>query len=477
MQSPRGPRRTDPAEQGGAPGTSKEVRSLPRIDGTDELSRRAMALLEQGHPLADLEALGLSKDQAKKLSRLRALLAAARPHLTASAVGKLQGLGLRAVALAPMVQAEDWPGLEEVLQSVDLATVKRADLEKAPALLAEKRARVAEVEQQMKHRLAYLERQRDQLQQEEEALRRLEQQIDRALNFLAPYTEPVREFLTEHLGVDAVGRLVLARRLDYPWQNSLKRKGVLRYDPEGMVWLVVDLDALAKGVEHRLKRGHPVRYDPARVPDSPFRRGPVPESARYRLATGLAVDLRAARDHQRQRLAEIREQMAAAEKEIKEIRHRSPQSFLEAVQATNTLSDRDLETHGRLQAAALRWLYDQGYVATAELVVGTRRWDVAGYDQAGLVTIVEAKASLQDFRRDDKWREYLPYADRFYFVVEEQFIDAYGTPAANVGWLAVNRAGHVRVVQECPGHQVAREREATAWAIARALTRRMVFGF
>ncbi|MBY6274483.1 MAG: hypothetical protein CW346_20315 [Bacillaceae bacterium] len=136
-----------------------------------------------------------------------------------------------------------------------------------------------------------------------------------------------------------------------------------------------------------------------------------------------------------------------------------------------------METHGRLQAAALRWLYDQGYVATAELVVGTRRWDVAGYDQAGLVTIVEAKASLQDFRRDDKWREYLPYADRFYFVVEEQFIDAYGTPAANVGWLAVNRAGHVRVVQECPGHQVAREREATAWAIARALTRRMVFGF
>lgn len=126
---------------------------MPRIDGTDELSRRALTLLEQGHPLSGLEALGLTKDQAKKLSRLRTLLAAAKPHLTASAMDKLQGLGLRAVSLAPLVQAEDWDGLEEFLQSVDLATVKRSDLEKAPALLAEKRTRVAEAEQQMKNRL------------------------------------------------------------------------------------------------------------------------------------------------------------------------------------------------------------------------------------------------------------------------------------------------------------------------------------
>lgn len=447
---------------------------MPRITGTDELSRTALTLLEQGQPLAAVEALGLTRDQAKKLSRFHALLAAARPHLTASAADKLRGLGLRAVALAPVVQAGDWSGLEEILQSVDLATVKRSDLEKAPALLAEKRARVAEVEQQMKSRLAFLERQRAQLQQEEEELRRLKLQIDQALSFLAPYSEAVREFLAEHLGVDAAGRLVLARRLDYPWQNSLKRMGVLRYDSGGMVWLVSDLDALARGVERRLKRGHPVRYDPNRVRNSPW---PAPESDRYRLATGLAVDLQAARKNQRQRMAEIREQIAAAEKEIKEIRHRSPQSFLEAVQATNALTERDLETHGRLQAAALRWLYDQGFVATAELVVGTRRWDVAGYDQAGHVVIVEAKASIQDFRRDDKWVEYLPYADRFYFVVEERFIDAYGTPVADVGWLAVNRAGQVRVVQECPGHLAAQEREATRWAVARALAKRLVFGF
>lgn len=62
VQSPWRPRGTDSAEQGGAPGTSKEVRSLPRIDGTDELSRRALALLEHSRPLSNLEALGLAKD-------------------------------------------------------------------------------------------------------------------------------------------------------------------------------------------------------------------------------------------------------------------------------------------------------------------------------------------------------------------------------------------------------------------------------
>jgi hypothetical protein len=222
--------------------------------------------------------------------------------------------------LAPLVQAEDWPGLEEILQSVDPATVKRDDLDRAPALLAEKRARVAEVEQQMKVRLDYLERQRVQLWQEEADLRELERQVDEALSFLAPYPEQVRGFLGEHLGVDLAGRLCLARRLDYPWQTSLKQKGVLRYDEEGKVWLVMDLDVLAKGVERRLKHGHPVRYDPGRVRDNLFRYGPVPDDARYRLPTGLAEDLRGARDAQTRRLAEIQGQIVAADREIKEIR-------------------------------------------------------------------------------------------------------------------------------------------------------------
>lgn len=448
---------------------------MPRIDGTDPLSRSALTLLGQGKPLSALQALGLTRDQAKKLGRLRGLLVDAGENLPAGAAEKLRALGLRAVALAPLIQAMDWPGLEEILQSVDPDTVKREDLERAPALLAEKRARVTEIEQQMQARLAYLEQQREQLKEEEAGLKALEKQIDQALGFLTPYPEPVRDFLGEHLGVDDAGRLCLARRLDYSWQNSLKQKDILEY--EDLVWLVKDLGALAKAAERRLKNGNPVRYDPARVPDSPFRRGPVPTSSRYRLATGLAVDLRGARDEQRNELARIRKDMAAAEKEINEIRRKSPQSFLEAVQAAHQLSGKDLETHGKLQAAALRWLYDQGDVATAELVVGARRWDVAGYDQSGRITIVEAKASVQDFKRDGKWQEYTAYCDRFYFVVDERFMDIHGILADGAGWLVMNRVGQIRIVQECTMQLKAQERDQTRWAIARALSKRTVFGF
>ncbi len=50
-----------------------------------------------------------------------------------------------------------------------------------------------------------------------------------------------------------------------------------------------------------------------------------------------------------------------------------------------------------------------------------RRVDVIGLDRAGLVTIVEVKTSVVDFRGDRKWPEYLDYCDRFYFAVPEGF--------------------------------------------------------
>ncbi|MGF1641339.1 MAG: MmcB family DNA repair protein [Rhodospirillales bacterium] len=50
-----------------------------------------------------------------------------------------------------------------------------------------------------------------------------------------------------------------------------------------------------------------------------------------------------------------------------------------------------------------------------------RRVDVAGLDRRGAFTVVEIKASLADFRADDKWPEYLGFCDRFYFAVASDF--------------------------------------------------------
>ena len=63
-----------------------------------------------------------------------------------------------------------------------------------------------------------------------------------------------------------------------------------------------------------------------------------------------------------------------------------------------------------------------GYGTLAEFnLVNGRRADVIGVNSAGRVAIVEIKTSEADFRADDKWPEYLPFCDSFYFAVPEDF--------------------------------------------------------
>ena len=52
-----------------------------------------------------------------------------------------------------------------------------------------------------------------------------------------------------------------------------------------------------------------------------------------------------------------------------------------------------------------------------------RRADVMGLTPKGEVLIVEIKSSVADFRSDQKWPEYEPFCDRFYFAVSSAFPD------------------------------------------------------
>ncbi len=81
----------------------------------------------------------------------------------------------------------------------------------------------------------------------------------------------------------------------------------------------------------------------------------------------------------------------------------------------------------RSQAPALargvaRLLSDLGYASVPELVLGNgRRVDVMGLGRGGELLTVEIKMSVQDFRADSKWQEYLDYCERFYFAVPQDF--------------------------------------------------------
>ncbi len=50
-----------------------------------------------------------------------------------------------------------------------------------------------------------------------------------------------------------------------------------------------------------------------------------------------------------------------------------------------------------------------------------RRADLMAITPRGRLVICEVKSSLEDYRTDRKWGEYLPYCDAFYFAVAPEF--------------------------------------------------------
>jgi hypothetical protein len=70
----------------------------------------------------------------------------------------------------------------------------------------------------------------------------------------------------------------------------------------------------------------------------------------------------------------------------------------------------------------LRLLNSYGFAGVTEMTLANgRRADVAAIGPAGDVTIVEIKSSVADFRSDQKWPEYRPFCDRFFFAVSHEF--------------------------------------------------------
>ncbi len=76
----------------------------------------------------------------------------------------------------------------------------------------------------------------------------------------------------------------------------------------------------------------------------------------------------------------------------------------------------------QIARGVLRLLSDHGYTGVTEMTLANgRRADVAALGPDGDITIVEIKSSIADFRSDQKWPEYRPFCDRFYFAVGHEF--------------------------------------------------------
>ena len=83
---------------------------------------------------------------------------------------------------------------------------------------------------------------------------------------------------------------------------------------------------------------------------------------------------------------------------------------------------RQSDTALKIQRGTMRLLYHMGFSPVPELSLKTgRRADIAAINDKGQVTIVEIKSSLEDFRADNKWPDYVGFADAFYFAVTTDF--------------------------------------------------------
>lgn len=69
-----------------------------------------------------------------------------------------------------------------------------------------------------------------------------------------------------------------------------------------------------------------------------------------------------------------------------------------------------------------RMLLDMGYSPIQEFALPSgRRLDIAAISDRGEIAAVEVKVSVEDFRGDCKWVEYLDYCDRYFFAVPDGF--------------------------------------------------------
>lgn len=80
------------------------------------------------------------------------------------------------------------------------------------------------------------------------------------------------------------------------------------------------------------------------------------------------------------------------------------------------------EITANVTRGAARLLADLGYAPLAEVTLPNgRRADLMALSRKGEIAIVEVKSSVEDYRTDAKWRQYLPYCDTFAFAVAPEF--------------------------------------------------------
>jgi len=470
-------------------GTPKERMFMP-ITGKDKTSLEILTALKNGMKVKEIPAnFPVSLDQVKRLSRYHNYLEEAKHHLSNQSIVKLKELGLKSLALSSLFKEKDWEGLTDILAILNERT-KRDEIPLFIQALQEKRKRLSNIQDEVTRQTEVLNERQIELEKMEMETNELIKQIEQQNEFLKQYPRNVQEFLIKHLGyakfilklnLDSKTeyKLVLARRIDSAWQKNLKKKGIIQYDPFHYLWFILDLDRFVEEYEKRINRKNPLptewNYEKEKNRNSKYI---IPENAEYRLPTGLSVDLLSNLTDIKQRKLQLEKEREEIQKKIKQLKKKSPQSFIEAVEVSNLLSTHEIKRHGELQDKALKWLYSKDYIVASEIILPNgKRADVIGYNQDGHIIIVEVKVSKSDYMRDEKWRTYLNYCDEYYFLLDFED-DKVIADLRNEGTGLLTELKQTLAVTllDIKTHR-ATERNMVIYSIGKALTKKYVFGY
>jgi hypothetical protein len=81
------------------------------------------------------------------------------------------------------------------------------------------------------------------------------------------------------------------------------------------------------------------------------------------------------------------------------------------------LDGRQSERALAIRRGVCRRLRAEGLALIPEVTLRSgRRADLVALSDEGMITIIEIKSSIEDFRADAKWQEYCWHADHFYFA-------------------------------------------------------------
>ena len=131
------------------------------------------------------------------------------------------------------------------------------------------------------------------------------------------------------------------------------------------------------------------------------------------------------------------------------------------------------ETTHAVTRGVARLLVDMGYAPLLEVgLPNGRRADVMALGPRGDIVICEVKSGVEDYRCDQKWREYGPFCDAFYFAVAPEFPE--GVLPDEPGLIVADGFGGA-VVRDAPVTPLApARRKALTLAFARLAAMRSV---